>query len=227
MNTLFDKTKLTRKKPVNTSNCFLYGRWILATVLLLVWIGQAQAQVDNKLLDETGQRNPADLGESLKIAMWDMAEGHFDQARKHLNNFSDSQGRYVRLANDLLGQYETLQSEIHEAHYKAYKRYLKEMNDAVGLAKWRKRLLESSRDDALESEDKSTFETEFKEKARGHWLKALGQMSLASSLADRVGLTDTIDQDLQNDIVTASLKIAQDYESRKKWLDSYLRVYSY
>jgi len=198
-----------------------------AAVLLLVWVGHGQAQVETPPIDVTGQQDPGGLGESLKIAMWDMAEGHFDRARQQLKNFSDLESRYIRLANDLLSQYETLRDEIQQAHHEAYDRYLEGMNDAVHHAKWRASLLEKSQDDALESEEKSTFESELKKKVKGHWLKALGQMSLAKSLAQRVDLPHTIEQELRKEIVTTSLEIAEDYEAQKKWMDSYLRVYSY
>lgn len=173
------------------------------------------------------QQDQSGLSETAKLAMQDMAQGHFDQAREQLENTSGLEGQYVRMANDLLSQYETLQAEVLETYHEAYDTYLEAMNEALAHAKWRKGLLDESQANTFTSEDKTGFEEELREKIKGHWLKALGQVSLAKNLAKRVGLDNTIDAELQNEIVATSIEIARDYEAEKQWLDSYGRVYSY
>lgn len=227
MNLFFKQIGNSRNTCVGQSHCRFSVHYLLLIALLIGMGGASQAQVESRQAEEAGKQDRSDLSEVLKLAMRDMAQGHFDQAREQLANTSGMEGRYVRLANGLLSQYESLQAEVLETYHEAYDTYLEAMNDALEHAEWREMVLKESKASQLVSDAKTEFEDDLRKKIKGHCLKALGQMSLAKSLAQRVGLDNTIDAELQKKIITASLEIAEGYEAEKKWLESYGRVYSY
>ena len=207
-----------------------FGRWpqdLLAVAVVLAMLSGSMITALAQAEMPAGEAATVAPDHSLQMAMREMADGHFEQAREHMAGFSDQQGNYFRLANNLLGSYENLRQMVSEAYDESYREYLEGMNEAVAHARWRQDTLAGSQTNTLDSDQKSEFETQFADKIDSHWLKALSQMALARSLAKRVGLENTLDDDAKDLITTKCLAIAEKYEAENKWLDAYSRIYSY
>ncbi|MCP4709521.1 MAG: S41 family peptidase [Planctomycetes bacterium] len=167
--------------------------------------------------------------DAVKTAALFIAHGHFDGARTSLATLDDKSAELppAQLLQSMLGKYDGITEDLKNAYHGAYQEYLDKVEEQFKYARWRQQMLNASQNVDLETEEKTTEEEKLSEQARDHWLRALAFLSSSHLLADRTGLTETIDPDIRREIVEQSLKADKYYQSKNLWNEAFARVYYY
>ncbi len=168
----------------------------------------------------------ADLG-LLQSAAAHIGQGRFEEGRSCLEQLDGPGGEDGRqeLLAELLDQYEQVMVRVRDASQVTYDEYLDKMNLAIKTVHWREALLATSEAYPLDVSEKTRAEEGFRADVQDQWLKALAHLRAAHNLADRVGLTETLDPALRQAIIDQSLRIGERLEEDHDWLDAYGKVY--
>ena len=187
--------------------------------------GQISAQAE-----ESG---PATQGDStsyhraLQTAARAIAQGHFEKAR---SSFQAHQGegaddKISAELESILNGHDELIGQFKKARQESYEEHLRKINEAVQAARWREKLLQTSETFSFKSEEKTKEEAQLREKIEERWLEGLLQLSASHNLAERVGVTETVEESLREGIIRKALEVAEKMERQNDWLDAYGKVY--
>ena len=218
--------KTSPKRKLTGIRVFIH-LFLLALLIAVPCAVQQLRAADSSPVKKADTDNSAKMDTSLVAAGDALTQGDFELARQCLSNLSStdaqsSSGHYLR---GLLGNYDQLMDKLLEARQEAYKKYLEKINDDVGRARWRKDILNTSLAVDLKAEEKTKFEEEQGEKIRDDWLGALVQLTASHRIAERMNLTEQVDPNLEQEIISRTLQIADHYEDQDKGLEAYSNVY--
>ena len=165
--------------------------------------------------------------DAVKTAALAISSGFFDIARASLATLDEKTAEQppAQQLQSMLGKYDSITEDLNNAYQIAYQDYLDKVQEQSKHAQWRQQMLIASQKVDLEIDEKAEEEAKLSEQARDHWLRALAFLSSSHLLADRTGLTETIDPDLRRQIVEQSLKADQYYQSKNLWNEAFARVY--
>jgi len=185
------------------------------------------AAVDSLPVKKADTDNFGKIDAPLVAAGDALTQGDFELARQCLSNLSSTEAQSAsgHFLSGLLGNYDKLMGKLLEARQDAYKKYLEKINDDVQRARWREDILNTSLAADLKAEEKTKLEDEQREKIRENWLGALAQLTASHRLAERMNLAAQVDPNLQKEIISHTLKIADWYEDNDKGLEAYSNVY--
>ena len=167
--------------------------------------------------------------ELSQVAAEALSNGDFMRARETLNllGSEECQSEVARSVAGLLDGYDELMAAARDSRVKAYQEHQEKMAEAVGRARWREAMLATSESIELDSDAKDEEEEELRTSIEDDWLAALGQLTAAHRLAERVEMEETTDPCMHELIVDQALQIAERLEQEQQWIESYGRVYYY
>jgi len=213
-----------------------FRKYGLMMLLATVSVGLACYAVEAVRLDghsATANIEPAPEAklsepQGLAAVLDAVAEGNFEIARGYMDKPGGDplENEYIAKLKPLLDSYDKFTSNLQESRRSAYQEYVKEMRKNVELAHWRQGILQVSQSHSnISDEEKVKLEKDLGDKLQKNWLTALAQCVSAHQFAERMDMSDTVEQAASDEIIEQCLRIAKELEQKDNGMDAYTKVY--